>query len=212
MGLRVSEDFEIEDLAASEAEEAEAMDRLLEEALRNRPELRSAAERIESRRADVALADAGHLPVIAAGAEYGWADREFGEFRNEWTAGLGVTLPLFAGFGPSYRGGAARAELARAEAEREALARDVELEVWTEHARLGEARDAAEAARRLVESAEEGARAAEGRYRAGTGSIIELADSLRDRTAARARLVQAELDRASARVRFERALGRRSER
>ena len=212
MGLRVTEDFDVEELPAAGAEEAAAIDRLLEEALRNRPELRAASERIESRRADVALADSGHLPVISAGAVYGWVDREFGELRKEWTAGIGVTLPLFAGFGPSYRGGRARAELARAQAEEEALARDVELEAWTEHARLAEARDAVEAARRLVDAAEEGARAAEGRYKAGTGSIIELADSLRDRTLARARLVQAELDRASARVRFERALGRRSER
>ncbi len=209
MGLRASEEFEVEEPPSAGAEEAVAVQALLEEALRGRPEMRAAAERIESRRADVALADSGHLPVVSAGAEYGWADREFGELRREWTAGIGVTLPLFSGFGPSYRGGRARAELARAEAEREALARDVELEAWTAHARLAEARDAVEAARRLVEAAEEGARAAEGRYRAGTGSIIELADSLRDRTAARARLVRAELDRSSARVRLERALGRR---
>jgi outer membrane protein len=119
-----------------------------------------------------------------------------------------VTLPLFEGFRTTYRAARARAELARAAAEEQALLKGVELEVWTEYSRAAEAAEAVEAARKFKGAADEASRVAEGMYRAGAGSIIEMVDSLAARTAAGTRLVQSGLELHSARARLERAVGR----
>ncbi len=210
MGVRVSETFEIEDLGDGAGGAPEDVERLLEAASRIRPELRAVRARVEARREDLRAAEAEFHPVVSAGAEFGWTDRreEWGRARDERIVGVGVTLPLFEGFRTTYRAARARADLARAAAEEEALLKGVELEVWTEYSRAVEAVEAIEAARKFKGAADEAARVAEGMYRAGAGSIIEMVDSLAARTAANTRLVQAGLDLHSARARFERAAGR----
>lgn len=209
MGLRVSESFEIQELPPEVRREEEGeIQRLLDEAAASRPELKVALAQVEARRAEVRAAQAGHWPTLTAGADYGVRDTERIPGREEWWVGVGLQFPLFQGYAVVRRTERAEAELARAVAEREALLRGVELEVWTSHARVLEAGEAIEAARAFVASATEGARVAEGMYRAGTGTILELADSLSSRTAARVRLVQAVLDRHTAVARFERAVGR----
>ncbi len=209
MGLRVSETFEIHELPpeARRQEEGE-IQRLLDEAAASRPELKVALAQVEARRAELRAAQASHWPTLSAGADYGVRDTERISGREEWWVGVGLQFPLFNGFATVRRTERAEAELARALAEREALLRGVELEVWTSHARLLEAGEAIEAARAFVASATESARVAEGMYRGGTGTIIELVDSLTSRTAARVRLVQATLDGYTAMARFERAVGR----
>jgi len=209
MGLRVSEAFEIEELPQEAGPRDLAdVDRLLDEAARSRPELLALGAQMEARRADLRAAESEYFPVVSAAADYGWRDPHEGRRREEWAAGVGITIPLFDGFATRYRTGRAKAELARATAEREGALREVELEVWTAHSRVREAADAVEAAKKLVESAEESARVAEGLYRNGAGSIIELVDSLAARTEARTRRVQATLDLHAARARFERSVGR----
>jgi outer membrane protein TolC len=84
----------------------------------------------------------------------------------------------------------------------------VELEVWTAYWQIIESSQAIEAASRFVASAEESARVAEGEYKNGTGSIIELIDAQTARTTARTRLIQARLGWHTAMARFERAVGR----
>jgi len=98
--------------------------------------------------------------------------------------------------------------LAGTVAEHEKLLRGVELEVWTAYSQLVEAGPAIEAARALVTSAEESARVAEGEYKNGTGSIIEIIDAQTARSTANVRLVQARLDWYTAMARLERAVGR----
>jgi outer membrane protein len=59
----------------------------------------------------------------------------------------------------------------------------------------------------LVTSAEETLRLAEGRYEAGTGSIIEVTDAQAVYTQSRLSGIQAEYDVETARARLQRALG-----
>ena len=112
------------------------------------------------------------------------------------------------GFNRDYQLQEAKSELAQAIADYENLLREVELEMWTAYSSVIEASEAIEAAEKFVASAEESARVAEGMYKNGTGSIIELIDAQTARTAARYRLVQAKLDWYTAMARFERAAGR----
>ena len=209
MGLRVSQTFEVAELPEdAHREELPNMDRLLVEAARNRPELAAALARIEAKRAEVKAARARYWPAITANAGAGRKDTRFLPDREEWSVGVGLSIPLFTGFERSHKLRRARAELARAAAEHADLVRGIELEVWTAYWQVIQAGEAIEAARELVASAEESARVAEGEYRSGVGSVIGVIDAQAARTAAKTRFVQARLDWYTAKARFERAVGR----
>lgn len=208
MGLKPFESFEVAELPRNPHErELADVKRLMAEAASDRPGLRTALARVESARAKVEAGQASYWPKVTLNANYGWRDREFVPDRDEWTLGLGITLPLFDGFNREYTVRRAKSDLAKSVAEYEKLLRTVEFEVWTAYSRLIEAGQAIEAARALVASAEESARVTEGEYKNGATSIIEVTDAQTARTTANVCLVQARLDWYTALARLERAIG-----
>lgn len=208
MGLSLSEVFDIEDLPVDvQPEELADVELLLAEAARIRPELQAALALIEARRSDIRAAQAEYWPKLQGTTTYGFADETFLNGGDQWSIGLGVELPLFAGFARTYREAGARSQFWGAAAEYESLLRGVELEVWTAYSQLIEAGEAIEAAKKLVASADEAARAAEGRYRAGAGNIIELVAAQTAQTDAQVQQVRAVLSWYTAVARFQRAIG-----
>ena len=209
MGLPVNASFEIaETPAAVQRAELPRIEQLLDEAARQRPELKTALAGIEQRRADLAGAQAASWPKLTATGSAGRKDTEFVPERDEWFVGLLLGYALFDGFERSHRRRRAQAELASAMAEHTDLLRGIELEVWTAYWRLMEAGEAMEAAVALTASASESARLAEGEYKSGVSSIVGLIDAQTAQTEADRRLVQSRLDWYTAKTRFERAVGR----
>ena len=209
MGLRVSEPFEIADVPdANPQQELADIESLLDEAARNRPELQVALAQIEVQHAGVKAAEASFWPTLSFDAGLGWLGRTFFPSQNQWNVGAALDAPLFTGFDRTYQLHRAKADLARAIADQRGVLQGVELEVWTAYWQIMESSQAVEAASRFVASAEESARVAEGEYKNGTGSMIELIDAQTAHTAARTRLIQARLDWYTAMARFERAVGR----
>ena len=208
MGLPVHTGFEIAELPAdTEKEELPRIEELLDEAARQRPELRAALARIEANRAEVAGARAAYWPTLSAGLSAGPKDTNFVPDRDEWSVGLSLSYPLFDGFERGYRLERARADLAREMADHADLLDGVELEVWTSYWRLIESAEAVEAAAKLTAGASESARLAEGEYKSGVVSIIGLIDAQTAQTEAERRLVQSRLDWYTAKAQFERAVG-----
>ena len=209
MGLPVHRAFEIAELPADmQKGELPRVEQLLDEAARQRPELRSALARIEANRAEVTAGRAAYWPTLSAGASAGRKDTTFVPERDEWSVGLSLNFPLFGGFERGYRVQRAQADLARAMADHADLLQGIELEVWTAYWRLIESAEAVEAAAKLTASASESARLAEGEYKSGVVSVIGLIDAQTAQTEAERRLVQSRLDWYTAKAQFERAVGR----
>ena len=209
MGLPVHRAFEVAELPAGlQKEELPRVEQLLDEAARQRPELRAVLARIETNRSEVATGRAAYWPTLSAGLSAGRKDTTFVPDRDEWSLGLSLNLPLFDGFERGYRLRRAQADLARAMADHADLLQGIELEVWTAYWRLIESSEAVEAAAKLTASATESARLAEGEYKSGVVSIIGLIDAQTAQTEAERRLVQSRLDWYTAKARFERAVGR----
>ncbi len=209
MGLRVSADFSVIDPPEADyTQELVDIESLLNEAANNRPELKTALAQVQLQRARVRQAESRYWPSLAFDTDVGWIGRSFPPDLRQWGVGLSLDLPLFTGFDRAYQLRGSEAELARAVAERQAVLRGVELEVWTAYWQTIEASEAIEAAKRFVASAEESARVAEGEYKNGTGSIIELIDAQTARTTARNQLIRVRLEWRTAMARFERAVGR----
>jgi outer membrane protein TolC len=209
MGLKVSVPLDIVEIPeSSRVRESEEMDRLLDEAMRNRPELLAAVAGIRSKQAGIEEARSQYWPKINASAGYGWVDDGFPPNQEQWSIGLGLSFPLFTGFKRGYQAERARADTEQAKAGYVSELRDVELEVWTAYSKLREAEEAIQAAHAFVASAEESARLAEGEYKAGTGDIIALIDARTAHTSARNRLLQARLAWHIAQANFKKAVGR----
>jgi len=209
MGIHVSETFDIEDLPQDvHQEELADVEQLLEEAAQARPELQAALAKMAARGADADAAGAEYLPQVSANADYGWRDELFLPSGDEWTVGLALELPLFAGFSRTYRQQRAWSDFEAAAAQYENESQRVELEVWTAYSRLIEAGEAIEAAEKLVVSADESLRVAAGRYQAGVGNIIELVAAQTAQTDAHNQHVRAILSWYTALARFQRTIGR----
>lgn len=209
MGLRVSTSAEVADITESSyPREAEEMERLLDEATRNRPELLAAVAKVKSREAAIQEAKSQYWPKLTANAGYGWVDDSYFPNKDQWSVGLMVSFPLFTGFKRGYQVERAGSDAERVRADYINQLRGVELDVWTAYSRLIEAGESIEAARSFVASAEESARLAEGEYKAGTGNIIALIDAQTALTSARNRLVQSRFVWHTSRAQFEKAVGR----
>ena len=209
MGLKVSVPVDIADVPESApAGEAEAMEQLLAEATRNRPELLSAVAKVRSKQAGIEEARAQYWPEISANAGYGWGDDSFFPSQDEWSIGLSLSFPLFTGFKRGYQVERAKTDAEQVKADYVNQLRDVELEVWTAYSKLKEAEETIQAAHAFVASAEESARLAEGEYKAGTGNIIGLIDAQTALTSARNRLLQARFAWYTARAQFQKSVGR----
>jgi len=210
MGLRVSTPVEIAEIPESaHSLESEDMERLLEEASRNRPELLAAVAKVQSGESGIQEARSQYWPKVTANTGYGWVDDTLLPDNDQWSIGLNLTFPLFTGFKRGYQVERAKTDTERARADYMSELRGVELEVWTAYSKLIEAAEAIQAAQVFVASAEESARLAAGEYKAGTGNIIALIDAQTALTSARNRLVQARFAWYAARAQFEKAVGRK---
>jgi outer membrane protein len=119
-----------------------------------------------------------------------------------------VSWGLFQGLATRGQVREADATLSAARAERDGLINDVWLAVQQAATSVRSAKEALTAADEALTAARERLRLADGRYTAGVGSIIELADAELGSTRAGAQRVAAEYALATARAALVLALGR----
>lgn len=183
---------------------------LLAEAERQRPDLRSLRASAAAARAEADRARAARWPSLALSANTG---RTF--FLEDervpsttYSIGLNLSVPLFDGGRLAAQARAAERDAerfaAQADAQRDAVALDV-TQAWQD-ARYAQTARAGVAAQ--YESAAESARAAEARYKAGVGSLLEWLTAQADLARARQARVQADGDWQTAFSRLNHALGR----
>ncbi len=184
------------------------IEQLLEEAVANRPELKAAKARLEREHAGVRLAASRYWPAVSFDTAAGLASRNLPPDQSQWTLGFGVDLPLFTGFERTYSYQKSETAFDRARAGYQRILRDVELEVWIAYWQIIESTEAIEAAEYLVASAHQSARAAEGEYRHGVGTILGVIEAQTTLTGASNRLIQAQLNWRLAKLQFDHALGR----
>jgi outer membrane protein len=209
MGLKVSTPVRIADVPENaHGHETQDMNRLLDEAARNRPELLAAASKVKAKQAAIIEAKSQYWPKLNANAGYGWIDNTFFPNHDQWAVGVTLDFSLFTGFKREYQVKRAKSDTEQARADYVSQLRGVELEVWTAYSRLIEADEAIQAAQIFVASADESARLADGEYKAGAGTIIALIDAQTALTSARNRLVQARFSWYTVRAQFEKAIGR----
>jgi len=183
----------------------------LEQALQHRPELLSAERQIHVAEANVQVASSGYKPQASVFGNYGWHDYIFGndpgETREGWTVGANVSWALFDGLLTHGKITEARAQLQEANLDYADTRREVELEVRQAYSDYLQTLELIEAEKKTVEEAEESLRLAEARFRAGTGTQLDVLSAQTALTEARSNEIQALHDYNVAIATLERVTG-----
>ncbi len=197
MGLPANVPYDVGELSGKPAVQKtlKEVDKYLDEAVANRPDLAAAKANALKASAHVRKIKAEGYPSLSGSATVGrtYYDNH-NVFGNSYTAGIYLTVPLFTGFSHQYNVLQARADEDSANAKFQSLEQEVTYQVWSSYYALRTARQRVLTSRDLVESATESHKVALGRYKAGVGSILDLLAAQSALQNARAQMVQANSD------------------
>jgi outer membrane protein TolC len=180
--------------------------RLVDEALRRRPESRQARLRAEAAEAEAKRRFRDFFPDVTGAGSYGGLRTSLDE---SWSATLSLTWSIFDGGNRIARHREARANVEAQQARARATELDINREVEQAIISVTEAEERIQAAQKSVESAQENFRLAQGRFDAGVGTILELTDAQLALTQAQNTEAQALADYRIALSNLDRATGLR---
>ena len=170
-----------------------------------RPDLVAAQAQVEAFRASATAASKAGLPSIEfnANAQHSrWGLQGLGTAASplyhantqSYLAGINVRIPIFSGFKDTYAQRQAEMQAQQAEAARDILYRQTQLEVWQAYYDLQTVSGSINSTEALVKSAEQSAQAVLARYQGGFGTILDLITAQQDETSARTQRIQSYLD------------------
>ncbi len=189
-----------------------SIDQLIQDAKRTHPSLRAAQAQLAAANANVSAVRNEGLPSISL---FGSANRnqQTGQppaatESNNSSVGIQLKIPLFEGFGRTYRIRAAKAQAELKTVELESAEQQVSLEVWKNYQALTTETESLKATDDLQKSAQQSFDTAKGRYKAGVGNIIELLSAQSTLSKAQQQRVQALSNWHVARLKLASSLGR----
>lgn len=182
------------------------VERLIDEARERRPDLKAAEAQVKASRANVDFTRSSGMPTLSLGTGPAWQKND-SVSTNSNSIGLTLTVPIFSGFDTTYRVRSAQARVDAAEAQRENISLQVALDVWTAYQNLTTASQTIRTSADLLASAEQSARVALGRYKAGVGTILDVLNAQSALAAARLQRIQALLDWNVSRATLAKAVG-----
>lgn len=203
--------------AQPDAAFAQSVGQLIEDARRTHPAVLAAQAQVDAAIAKVDQTRSEGLPNISLVSKYGRNNQpatlglgipEYPATGREWYVGIQVTIPFFEGFGRMYQ---VRQNEAQLEHEKDALddaRQHVGLEVWNSYQAVQTSTGIVKDSGALLDVAQRSFVAAQHRYQAGVGNILELLNAQTALANAQQQLVQAFADWRSTRLRLAGSLGR----
>jgi outer membrane protein len=209
IGLSVAAGYEpADDEMGPVPEEDAPIERLLEIALRDRPEIASFAQQRRAQEQIVGAARGAYGPSVFAQANLSEQGIALDHLTPNWWVGALLSWQFFQGGVTAGQVHEAKATLRTIVAQEEAFKLGVRVDVEQSSLAVHAARATLAAARFAVTNARRQLELAESRYAVGMGSVIELGDSQITQTQAEAQEVNARYTLASARAALLGALGR----
>lgn len=195
----------------------ESVASLIEEARRTHPGVAAAESQLSAARAKIDQSRAEGLPRLSLVAQYNYNNQPtslqlgypvFPACHREWYLGLQVTIPVFAGFARTYQ---IRQAEAQTELQQDLLneaRQQAGLDVWTSDQSLRGATKNLDNSATLLTLAQRSYAAAQRRYQASVGGILELLVAQSALANAKKQRIQALTDWRSARLQLAAKLGR----
>ena len=209
LGLDYSTHYTLKD--DLEAEQVQwNLEDLRKEALVAQPTLNRLRTLVQFWEAQVKVAERDFWPKLAGTAQWGRSSTEIPliTYSESWNVGVQLTVPLFSGFESRAKLDEFRAALGQAKAN----ARNQELQILSTlesgYLNLILAGKQIEVAREALRTARENLDLAEGRYQAGVGTMLEVADARVSWIQSENDTIQSFYDYRIARYGLEKTLGR----
>ncbi len=186
----------------------ESINDIMNRAKVSRPDLIAAEAQARSARAQADAAARSGLPTVSVTASSGRTfygdDRPFTDANSVL---LSLSIPLFTGFNHTYTVRQAEARAAEAEASRDGLSRQTELEVWQSYYDVQTAASGVSTTAVQLRAAQQAAEATLARYQGGFGSLLDLITAQVDESNARVQRIQSFLDWFTAVARLNFSIG-----
>lgn len=179
---------------------------LIEEAKRQRPDLIAAEAQVKAAEASAEAARAAGKPSISLTAS-STRINSAGVTSHGSSLGVSMSVPLFAGYAPTYRIRVAEAQIEAQQARMERVQLQVALDVWNAYQNLVTATQSLRTTADLLASAEQSERVALGRYQAGVGNILDVLNAQSALAGARQQRIQSRLDWNIGRAALAQAMG-----
>lgn len=182
------------------------LENLLDMAFKNRADYKALRAKTKAADENITYAATGFLPVLSGSASYNWSGTEL-PLGQGWSAGVSVSVPLFSGFLTANQIKEARANLNIAKANEASLRQQIIYDVEQSIIQIREAQESIPAAELTVNQAKENLDLANGRYQAGVGNPIEVADAQTSYLNAKTTYIQALVNYRIAQASLEKAIG-----
>ena len=161
------------------------LDKLLDLAMKNRPEIKQLDLQEKVGEKAVSLAKAGNKPNLALAYNYGYTsyadtiDKVFkrDQWNNTWSVTLALSVPIFDGLATRSRVKQAKSAVNQIQIGKEQLLNGIGLEVRAAYLSFVEAKDLLNVQGETVQQAEESLRIANLRYKNGLITNVELTDT-----------------------------------
>jgi outer membrane protein len=180
---------------------------LIEQARTRRPDLIASEAQLKAAQANIEASRTATKPTISVALSNNVQDGSNTQFGSNTALGLSVAIPIFDGYGPSYKIRAAEANADVRTAQRDQLRLQISLDVWRAYQSLRTATESIKAANSLVSSAEQSSGVALGRYKAGVGNILDTLNAQSALASARQQQIQASLNWNIARATLAQSIG-----
>jgi outer membrane protein len=210
IGLPVNATLRVQTLEGTPRIEeiTESLNGILKRAKLNRPDLVAAEAQTRSARAQADAAASSALPSVTLEATTGRTfysgDQPFTDTNSIL---LNVRIPIFTGFNHTYTVRQAEARAAQAEASRDVLYRQTELDVWESYYDMQTAAGGVASTEVQLRAAQQTAEATLARYQSGFGSLLDLITAQVEESNARVQRIQSFLDWFTAVARLNFAIG-----
>ena len=182
---------------------------MMEEALKLRPELKSAESKEEAAKYGIDIAKAEHYPSLSANASAGYNDYWSGDksYRATGSAGLALSVPLFNGFRTTYNVAKARYQYVQAQQTTVETQDSVKKEVFNAYHDYQTAVSSYKVNQEVLASAKESERVSFKSYQAGKESILNLLTAQAELASARKGVATSFYDVLIAKANLYRAIG-----
>ena len=187
----------------------ETLESLLKRASVTRPDMAAAESRVRAARASVTAANAAGMPTVELNMQrsrnyYTEIDRSHADANQ---IAFALRIPLFDGWRDEYQVRRAEAQVKQAEAVRDQLYSQTELDVWQAYYDLETAATGIATTATLVQGATQSASVMAARYQSGVGNLLDLLTAQEEETRALVQRIQAHLDWYTAAARLNFAVG-----
>jgi outer membrane protein len=148
-----------------------------EQALEDRPDFQKTQFQQQADQQSIRTARAGFLPTLYSQGLQNTQGKPYGGMRGTWSVSLNASVPIFEGLTNKYSVQQAKANLRATQSNAEVLRQDINKQVEQSYSNVRAATEKIRATEKGKEAAKENWDLAQGRYKAGVGSIIEVTDA-----------------------------------